>query len=106
MAETSLISEFHADHARVVQALLDLRTAIQARDPGRVGTTLDAANQLVGPHFKFEELYLYPQLKGFVGEAGLKRLLTEHDGIFRSVAALADLAAKERWSPADAEAAT
>ena len=36
MPETTLIGEFHADHAKVVQALMDLRTAIQARQPTRV----------------------------------------------------------------------
>lgn len=29
MAEKSLIGEFHSDHTKVVQALLDLRNAIQ-----------------------------------------------------------------------------
>ncbi|MBI3910320.1 MAG: hemerythrin domain-containing protein [Armatimonadetes bacterium] len=105
MPEKTLIGEFHADHAKVVQALIDLRSAIQARDPARIRATLNEANQLVGPHFKFEELYLYPSLVEFIGEAGMKRLLTEHDGVFRSVAALVDLAAKPAWSDADAEAA-
>jgi len=31
MPATSLIGEFHADHAKVIQALLDLRTAIEAQ---------------------------------------------------------------------------
>lgn len=60
MGERTLIGEFHADHAQVVKALMNLRTAIQARDVGKVRATLDEANQLVGPHFKFEEKYLYP----------------------------------------------
>ena len=49
-SETTLAQEFHADHVKVVQALMDLRKAIQARE----GATLDGANRLVGPHFKFE----------------------------------------------------
>ncbi|MBI3696092.1 MAG: hemerythrin domain-containing protein, partial [Acidobacteria bacterium] len=105
MPATSLIGEFHADHAKVVQALLDLRTAIEARQPARVRATLDEANHLVGPHFKFEELHLYPMLREFVGESGMLRLLTEHDGIFRAVAALVGLAAKDAWTESDAQAA-
>ena len=80
MPEKTLLGEFHSDHAKVVQALIDLRHAIQARDPLRVRRTLNEANKLVGPHFKFEEQHLYPSLTEFVGEAGVQRLLTEHDG--------------------------
>ncbi len=32
-----------------------------------------AAEDLVGPHFKFEELYLYPTLERFFGENYAKR---------------------------------
>jgi hypothetical protein len=105
MAEKTLIGEFHSDHTKVVQALMDLRSAIQNRDPLRVRATLGEANKLVGPHFKFEELHLYPSLKQFTGEAGMHRLINEHDGIFRSVATLLDLAAKDTWSDSDAKAA-
>ncbi|HWP60243.1 MAG TPA: hemerythrin domain-containing protein [Candidatus Acidoferrales bacterium] len=105
MAERTLIGEFHSDHTKVVQALLDLRSAVQNRDVARVSATLGEANKLVGPHFKFEELYLYPSLKEFTGEAGIQRLVSEHDGIFRSVGALVKLASKGTWSEADAKTA-
>jgi hypothetical protein len=105
MPERTLIGEFHADHAKVVQALMDLRNAIQARDPARVRTTLSQANLLVGPHFKFEEQNLYPSLTEFLGEAGVQRLLTEHDGVFRGVAALVELADRDVWSEAEARSA-
>jgi hypothetical protein len=105
MSAKTLVGEFHADHTQVVQALMDLRSAIRARDLARVRATLDAANKLVGPHFKFEELHLYQSLKEFTGEAGMYRLLMEHDGVFRGVAALLNLAARETWSEAEARAA-
>lgn len=104
-SEKSLVTEFHSDHNKVVEALLNLRAAIRARAPARVRETLNHANQLVGPHFKFEELYLYQSLKEFTGEAGMHRLLIEHDGVFRGVAALLNLAIKENWSEADAKTA-
>lgn len=103
MTENTLIQEFHSDHAQVVQALVDLRSSIQARDPAGVRSTLDGANRLVGPHFKFEELYLYPELRQFVGEAGMHRLLMEHDGVFRGVAALARLASNDTWTDEEAQ---
>lgn len=106
MTPKNLVEEFHSDHTKVVNALMDLRRAIQARDPARVRTVLDEANKLVGPHFKFEELHLYPLLKEFIGVGRWQRLLMEHDGVIRGVAALVDLAAKDAWSEADAETAT
>lgn len=105
MAEKTLVGEFHSDHAKVVQALLDLRSAIKSCDSRKLGTTLSEADKLVGPHFKFEELHLYPSLKPFIGEIGIMRLLAEHDGVFRGVAALVDLASKETWGASEAEAA-
>lgn len=101
----SLIQEFHADHQKVVGALVDLREAISQRDVARVRAILDSAEGLVGPHFKFEELYLYPALERFLGEPYSKRLLNEHDGVFRSVRRIAQLARKDSWSDSDLQSA-
>ncbi len=100
-----LIQEFHADHQKVVSALFELRQAITRRDLHGVRSILNAAEDLVGPHFKFEELYLYPALERFLGEAYGKKLLNEHDGIFRSVRRLSQLAQKESWSETDHKSA-
>jgi hypothetical protein len=105
MPEKTLTGEFHTDHTKVVQALLDLRDAIETRDLLRVRTTLDGANRLVGPHFKFEERYLYPSLLPFLGEARMQKLFNEHDGVFRAVGNLVGLAAKDSWTPAEAASA-
>jgi len=105
MAQHTLVGEFHADHGKVVQALMDLRGAIRTRDAAKVRATLGEANKLVGPHFKFEEKYLYPSLIEYLGEAGLKRLFVEHDGVFRAVVSLVDLAAQEPWTEATAQSA-
>lgn len=105
MDDKNLVQEFHSDHTKVVGALLDLRQAISRRDPAQVTKTLNQANRLVGPHFKFEERYLYPRLIAFVGEAGLMRLLNEHDGVFRGVGRLLTLTGKDDWSESDAQSA-
>ena len=102
----NLIGEFHADHAKVVQAFMHLREAIQQQNPAEVMTTLSEANKMVGPHFKFEENFLYPSLEEFLGAAGVQRLVAEHDGVFRGVAALLDLATKKNWNDSDAHTAT
>lgn len=101
----SLIAEFHSDHQRVVSALVNLRKAIADRDLDRVRSILNAAESLVGPHFKFEELYLYPLLERFLGEAYSKRLLNEHDGVFRSIRRIAQLAQKASWTESEAQSA-
>src|SRR5579884_3784091 len=93
-----LIEQFHGDHQKVVDALFALRQAISARDVPRVRQILSEAEGLIGPHFKFEELYLYPALEPFLGEAYGKRLLNEHDGIFRSVRKIAELAKSDSWT--------
>ncbi len=101
----SLIQEFHSDHQKVVAALFDLRRAISARDIPRVRAILGAAEGLVGPHFKFEERYLYPALEPFLGETYTKKLYNEHDGVFRSVRRIAQLAKLDSWSEAEHQSA-
>ena len=103
--ERSLTSEFHSDHTKVVEALIELRESVRTENLPLMRATLEQANHLVGPHFKFEELYLYPALKEFVGEAGLQRLLNEHDGVFRGVVNLVKIAGLGEWTPADRERA-
>ena len=94
----NLIQEFHSDHRKVVNALLDLRHAIETNDTSGVQSILDSAEGLVGPLFKFEEPYFHPVLERFLGEFHAKRLFNEHDGIVRSVRRTAQLAQKDVWS--------
>lgn len=101
----SLIQEFHSDHQKVVGALFELRGAIAERDIPRVRAILASAEKLVGPHFKFEELHLYPALQRFLGESYTQKLYNEHDGVFRSVRRIAELAGKDSWSNAEHESA-
>lgn len=101
----SLIQEFHSDHQRVVGALSDLRHAIADYDVPRVRAVLGSAETLVGPHFKFEELYLYPVLERFLGESYTKKLYNEHDGVFRSIRRIAHLAQKDSWSEPEQQSA-
>ena len=101
----NLIQEFHTDHQKVVTELFELREAIAHRDIARVRSILGAAEGLGGPHFKFEELHLYPALERFLGETYTKKLYNEHDGVFRSVRRIAQLAQKDSWSEVDYQSA-
>ncbi len=100
-----LIQEFHSDHQKVVGALCELRQAILDREILHVRIILESAETMVGPHFKFEELHLYPALEPFLGESYTKKLYNEHDGVFRSVRRIAQLAQKAEWSEADHQSA-
>jgi hypothetical protein len=101
----SLIQEFHSDHQKVVVALCELRQAIANYDVPGVRKILGCAENLVGPHFKFEELYLYPALERFLGESYTKKLYNEHDGVFRSIRRIAHLAQNDTWSEVEQESA-
>jgi len=95
---TTIIQEFRADHQRIRGTLVRLRQAITKGDIPEVRRLLGSADGLLGSHFKFEELHLYPALTGFVGEDGVRQLIREHDDIFRGVGDLVALAAKDAWS--------
>ena len=102
---TTIIQEFRADHQRIMGALVRMRQAITKGDIPEVRRILDSADGLLGSHFKFEELHLYPALTGFVGEDGVRQLIREHDSIFQGVGDLAALARKETWSDAERSSA-
>lgn len=102
---TTIIQEFRADHQRITGALVRLRQAITKGDIPEVRRILGSAEELLGSHFKFEELHLYPALTGFVGEDGVRQLIREHDSIFQGVGDLAALARKETWSDAERSSA-
>ncbi|MGH9705733.1 MAG: hemerythrin domain-containing protein, partial [Candidatus Acidiferrales bacterium] len=103
--EADVIKEFHSDHKKVIQALFELRQSIAKRNINEVRTILGGSEWLLVTHFKFEEHYLYPALQPFLGEGYVKKLFNEHDGIFRSVGRIAELARKEKWTDAETESA-
>lgn len=103
--ETILIQEFRADHQRITGSLLRLRQAIQQGDIPQVRTILGGADTLLGAHFKFEELHLYPALVPFVGDGGVRQLFHEHDVIFQGVGQLIALARMPAWTDAERDAA-
>ena len=103
--ETMLIQEFRADHQRIRGALLRLHRAIEQGDVPLVRTILGGADTLLGAHFKFEELHLYPALSGFLGDDGVRQMFREHDSIFQGVGDLIGLAQQATWADPDRDAA-
>lgn len=68
MAKLDPIVEFHEDHRKIRDGLLDLAGAATQGDLGKARSTLGEIDALVGPHFRYEEEALYSALREFLGE--------------------------------------
>lgn len=99
-----LIQEFHADHKQIIEVLRGLHRAISNGDLPGMRSSLAHADRLLGPHCKWEEVFLYPALTGLIGEVAIQRLMTEHDGVHRTLRRMAELAQGGRWSEAERRA--
>jgi hypothetical protein len=93
MVELDPITEFREDHRKVRDGLLGLADALESKNIGKAGEILGELNNLLGPHFRFEEEALYPALRRFLGEY-VDELLKEHDGAIEAAKELARLIGK------------
>jgi len=98
------IVEFRQDHRKVRDLLIGLAEAIERGQLEKARTTLGEIDNLVGPHFRYEEEALYPTLKQFLGEY-VDSLIAEHDGAIDTAKAAASLLAKPSLSPEEAKTA-
>lgn len=64
----NLVQRVHTDDSSVAATLLELHKAIAAQDVARLGWVLEGAQELLGPHFEFQEWYLHPLLERFSGD--------------------------------------
>jgi len=94
MAKLDPIAEFREDHRKVRDGLLDIIAALQSRDVVRARSILGMLDELVGPHFRFEEEALYPALRVLLGEY-VDQLLEEHDGVISTARSCAELLKKD-----------
>jgi len=90
MKEVNLFQEFREDHRKIRDGLLDLASAFEACDVKRAKEILGYLNQILGPHFRFEEEALYPSLRLFLGEY-IDKLLKDHDGAIKTAKDLISL---------------
>jgi hypothetical protein len=93
MATLDPIAEFREDHRKVRDELLELTEYLRVKNIGKANEVLGRLNELVGPHFRFEEETLYPTMKGFLGEH-VDDLLKEHDGAIDTARSCAELLKK------------
>jgi len=65
----------------VRDALLDLVQAFREYDGARIKALLHHTAVLTGPHFRYEEEALYPNLVDILGEEYVEKLLGDHDRV-------------------------
>ena len=103
MARIDPIHEFKADHAKVRDSLLNLIEAINKRDASKALEILVYLDNLVGPHFRWEEESLYPIMEKFFGRQYYLYLLSAHDRIVKRAKELLEVLKKGSISPEEAK---
>lgn len=87
---------FRTEHRQVRDLLLELVEAFGRLDAARARTLVTAVAEATGPHFRYEEEAMYPQLTGIFGDSYVEKLLDDHDGAIRNARELVQLAGHER----------
>jgi hypothetical protein len=90
---------FRTEHRQVRDLLLDLVRAFGARDVGEARSLLTEVAKATGPHFRYEEEAMYPQLTGVFGDAYVGKLYADHDGAIRDARALRSLVDYDELTP-------
>jgi hypothetical protein len=98
------INEFREDHRFVRDSVLEIAAALEEKDVERAREILGRINVGVGPHFRYEEEFLYPALRNFLGDY-VDDLIHEHDGAIATARACAELLSKDSLTDEEAKAA-
>lgn len=98
--QANLIQEFSEDHEKTMEKLNKISDATDKRNVARIRELAEELDELLGPHFLFEEDHLYPATEKFLGEDRVEELMEAHGPV---APALAELKELEELSPKDAE---
>lgn len=85
---------FRQEHRKVRDLLFDLIDAFGNRDTVRARVLLHEIAAITGPHFRYEEESLYPNLVDVFGGDYVDKLLGDHDQAVRTARRLVELSAK------------
>lgn len=105
MLAEKFTSIFREEHRQVRDLLLGLASAAKDRNKARFQTLLGELAGLTGPHFRYEEESLYPELTAFFTDEYVEKLYGDHDMAIRSAKKLVELAAKDNLSDDDVQTA-
>lgn len=92
-AQLNPITDFREDHRKVRDLLLDIADAAEKGDVAKARSSLGTLDNLVGPHFRYEEEALYQKLRDFLGDY-VDQLIREHDGAIDTARTAANLLSK------------
>jgi len=93
--------EFRKEHRIIRDLLLDLITSFLEKDMDKAGILLMELDKITGPHFRYEEESLYPELITIFGEPYINKLLTDHDLAIARAGKLKTLIGKSEHSEDD-----
>ncbi len=96
------IAEFREDHRKVRDGILEITQALKEKDIVRARDVLGRIDALTGPHFRYEEEYLYPAMREFLGEY-VDQLISEHDNIVATAKVCAGLLSKDTLTDQESE---
>ncbi len=99
------IEEFREDHRKVRDGILEITNALQEKDVKKAREVLGQLNALTGPHFRYEEEYLYPALRKFLGEY-VDQLIKEHNNVIDTAKVCAQLLSKDTLTDQESKDAT
>ncbi len=98
------IQELQDDHRSARDGMFDLLRALEAGNLDEAREIMNFVNLVAGPHWRWEEETLYPQLQRFSEEL-VQNLMVEHDKVIDAVEGLVDIVNQKSVSPEDLERA-
>jgi hypothetical protein len=79
-----IIKDFRDDQRNICTMLIELETSLKAKNVPKSKEILEKINHHSGPHIRFEEECLYPELKRFLGDY-IERFYMENDMLIHTV---------------------
>lgn len=89
---------FREEHREVRDTILGLIAAFRSKDKATIQSLLGKLALLTGPHFRYEEEALYPELTAFFTEEYVEKLYCDHDMAIANAKRLIELARAEEIS--------
>lgn len=79
-----IVKDFREDHRKICVMLIELEASLKAKNVQKSRDILEKINIHSGPHLRFEEECLYPEIKRFLGDY-IDRFYMENDMLIHTV---------------------
>lgn len=89
---------FREEHRAVRDTILALVSAFRGKEKDKIQPLLDRLSALTGPHFRYEEESLYPELTVFFTDEYVEKLYSDHDMAIANAKRLITLAETDSLS--------